>query len=385
MERFRQMAETGEKRVAPLELFFDLVFVFALTQVTQLMAGEPTWPGLGQGMLVLAALWWAWGAYAWLTNYIAAEEDRERLLMFAVMGAFLVAALAVPHAFGDDALLFAVAYAVARWLHIFIFAEANDDLDAADAIRRLARTALPAPALLIIASFLDGTAQALLWVVALAIDFGGPFVFGVRGFRVSPSHFAERFSLIVIIALGESIVAIGTGIEGEIDAGVLGGALLGLVLASALWWAYFDVVALVSERHFREARGEHLLRIARDSYSYLHLPMIAGIVLVALGVKKAIGHVDVPLETVPAVALFGGVALYYAGHLGFRLRNVRSLNRPRLVAALACLCLIPLSREIDAIWALALGAAVASAVIAYETIRYAEARRRVRNTPANRD
>src|SRR5919112_700813 len=383
MERFRQMAETGEKRVAPLELFFDLVFVFALTQVTQLMAGEPTWPGLGQGMLVLAALWWAWGAYAWLTNYIAAEEDRERLLMFAVMGAFLVAALAVPHAFGDDALLFAVAYAVARWLHIFIFAEANDDLDAADAIRRLARTALPAPALLIIASFLDGTAQALLWVVALAIDFGGPFVFGVRGFRVSPSHFAERFSLIVIIALGESIVAIGTGIEGEIDAGVLGGALLGLVLASALWWAYFDVVALVSERHFREARGEHLLRIARDSYSYLHLPMIAGIVLVALGVKKTVPHVDEPLATIPAVALFGGIALYYAGHLGFRLRNVRSLNRPRLVAALACLCLIPLGPEVDAIWALALGAVVTSAVIAYETIRYAEARRRVRQSHAN--
>ncbi len=377
------MAETGEKRVAPLELFFDLVFVFALTQVTQLMAGDPSWRGLGQGMLVLAALWWAWGAYAWLTNYIAAEEDRERLLMFAVMAAFLVAALAVPEAFDEHALLFAVAYAVARWLHIFIFAEANEDVDAADAIRRLARTALPAPALLIISAFLDGTPQALLWVVALAIDFGGPFVFGVRGFRVSPGHFAERFSLIVIIALGESIVAIGTGIEGHIDAGVVGGALLGLVIACALWWAYFDVVALVSERHFREMRGEHLVRVARDSYSYLHLPMIAGIVLVALGVKKAIGHVEDPLKTVPAVALFGGIALYYAGHLGFRLRNVRSLNRPRLVAALACLCLIPLGLEVDAIWALALGAAVTSAVIAYETIRYAEARRRVRQTHAN--
>src|SRR5829696_5894753 len=378
------MAEAGEKRVAPLELFFDLVFVFALTQVTQLMAEDPTWKGLGQGMLVLAALWWAWGAYAWLTNYIAADEDRERVLMFAVMGAFLVAALAVPDAFGEDALLFAVAYAVARWLHIFIFAEANEDVDAADAIRRLARTALPAPALLIIAAFLDGTPQALLWLAALAIDFAGPFVFGVRGFRVSPGHFAERFSLIVIIALGESIVAIGTGIEGDLDAGVVGGALLGLVVACALWWAYFDVVALVSERHFREMRGEHMVRVARDSYSYLHLPMIAWIVLVALGVKKAIGHVEEPLDTVPTVALFGGIALYYAGHLGFRLRNVRTLNRPRLVAALACLCLTPLSLEVDAIWALALAAAVTSAVIAYETIRYAEARRRVRETHANR-
>ena len=372
------MADSSEKRVAPLELFFDLVFVFALTQVTLLMSKHPTWTGLGQGLLVLAALWWAWGAYAWLTNYIAAEEDRERLLMFAVMGAFLVTALAVPNAFGDDALLFAVAYAVARWLHIFIFAEANDDLDAAEAIRRLARTALPAPALLIAASFLDGPAQALLWALALAIDFSGPYVFGVSGFRVSPAHFAERFSLIVIIALGESIVAIGAGLEGDLDAGVVGAALLGLVIACGIWWAYFDVVAIVSEHHFREARGERLVLMARDSYSYLHLPIIAGIVLVALGVKKAIGHVDEPLDTIPAVALFGGIALYYAGHLGFRLRNVRTLNRPRLVALVACLCLIPAAREVDAIVALALAAGVTSAVIAFETIRYADARRRVR-------
>jgi low temperature requirement protein LtrA len=373
---------TAEKRVAPLELFFDLVFVFALTQVTQLMSNDPTWTGLGQGMLVLAALWWAWGAYAWLTNYIAAEEGVERLLVFAVMGAFLIAALAVPNAFGDDALLFAVAYAVARWLHIFIFAEANDDIDTGEAIRRLARTALPAPALLIAASFLDGAAQALVWALALAIDFAGPYVFGVSGFRVSPGHFAERFSLIVIIALGESIVAIGTGLSGEIDAGVVGAALLGLVVACALWWAYFDVVALVSERHFREAQGERRLRIARDSYSYLHLPMIAGIVLVALGVKKVIGHVDEPLEIVPGVALFGGIALYYAGHLGFRLRNVGTVNRPRLAALVACVALIPLSTEVDAIVALAFAASVTSAVIAYEAIRYAEARQRVRRQHA---
>jgi low temperature requirement protein LtrA len=376
------MAEASEKRVAPLELFFDLVFVFALTQVTQLMSDRPTWTGLGQGLLVLAALWWAWGAYAWLTNYIAADEDRERLLMFAVMGAFLVAALAVPNAFDDDALLFAVAYAVARWLHIFIFAEANEDLNTADAIRRLALTAVPAPALLILAAFLDGTAQALVWVLALALDFGGPFVLGVSGFRVSPAHFAERFSLIVIIALGESIVAIGAGLEGEIDVGVVTAALLGLVLACALWWAYFDVVALVSERHFREARGERLLMLARDSYSYLHLPMIAGIVLVALGVKKAIGHVDEPLDTVPAVALLGGVAIYYAGHLGFRLRNVRTVNRPRLVALVVCVGLIPLATEVDALVSLALAAGVTSAVIAFEAIRWAEARQRVRHEHA---
>jgi low temperature requirement protein LtrA len=372
------VAAAEEKRVAPLELFFDLVFVFALTQVTALMSEKPSWSGLGEGMLVLAALWWAWAAYAWLTNYVAAEEDRERLLILAVMGAFLIAALAVPKAFGDDALVFAVAYAAARWLHIFIFAEANEDVDAREAIQRLSLTALPAPLILIGSAFLDGTAQALAWVVALSMDFAGPFVFGVRGFRVSPGHFAERFALIVIIALGESIVAIGTGLEGELDAGTIAAALLGLLVAFALWWAYFDVVAIVAERRFRDSEGERRLRIARDSYSYLHLPMIAGIVLVALGVKKTLGHVDEPLKTIPSVALFGGIALYYAGHVGFRLRNVGTLNRPRLVALVVCLALIPLGTEVDAIAALAAAALVTSAVISYEAIRYADARRRVR-------
>jgi low temperature requirement protein LtrA len=376
------MAAAEEKRVAPLELFFDLVFVFAITQVTALMADDPHWDGLGRGMLVLSALWWAWAAYAWLTNYIAAEEDRERLLMLAVMGAFLITALAAPRAFGDDALEFALAYAAARWLHIFIFAEANEDIDAGQAIRRLARTAVPAPALLIAAAFLDGGAQVAVWIAALAMDFAGPYVFGVRGFRVSPGHFAERFSLIVIIALGESIVAIGTGLHGELELDTIGAALLGLILAFGIWWAYFDVVALVSERHFRESHGERRLRIARDSYSYLHLPMIAGIVLIALGVKKTLGHVDEPLKTVPAVALFGGVALYYAGHLGFRLRNVGTLNRPRLTALVVCVALIPVGTQVDAIVALSIACIVTSSVIAYEAIRYADARRRVRHESA---
>jgi low temperature requirement protein LtrA len=330
-------------------------------------------------MLVLGLLWWAWAAYAWLTNYIDADADRERLLMFGVMGAFLVAALAVPSAFEDDALVFAIAYAAARWLHIFIFAEANDDVDAGQAIRRLARTALPAPALLIVGALLGGDAQTALWLLALAIDFAGPFVFGVRGFQVSPGHFAERFSLIVIIALGESIVAIGAGIEEPLDAGILVAAALGIVLACALWWAYFDVVEIIAEARFRQLEGHSLLLVARDSYSYLHLPMVAGIVLVALGAKKTLAGVDEPLKLIPAVALFGGVALYYAGHIGFRLRTIGGISRGRLLAALVCLALIPLAREVDALVALALAAGIASTVIAYETIHYAESRRRLRS------
>jgi low temperature requirement protein LtrA len=373
----------SEKRVAPLELFFDLVFVFALTQVTLLMAEHPTWEGLGQGMLVLAALWWAWAAYAWLTNYIDTERDTERLLMFAAMAAMLLSALAAPHAFGDDAALFGISYAVVRLLHIFIFAEANDDVDTAQALRVLSRSALPAPLLILAAGFTDGTTQAVLWILALTIDFAGPFVFGVRGFKVSAAHFAERFSLILIIALGESIVAIGAGIEGEeIDGGLVLAAVMTIVLAAGMWWAYFDVVAVVSERRFSRTRGDERARMARDSYSYIHLFMVAGIVLVALGVKKTVGHVDEPLKQVPAAALFGGMALYYGGHVAFRLRNVHSLNRQRVFVAILCLALIPVATEVDAVVALGTAAAISAALIAYETLHFADARRRVRESSA---
>jgi low temperature requirement protein LtrA len=276
--------------------------------------------------------------------------------------------------------VFALAYAVARWLHIFIFAEANDDVDAGMAIRRLARTAIPGPALLIVAALVDeGTLRTVLWIVALALDFAGPYVFGVRGFRISAGHFAERFSLIVIIALGESIVAIGAGLTGGLDAGIIVAAVLGLVIACSQWWAYFDVVAVASERRFRRARGDELTSLARDSYSYLHLPMIAGIILIALGIKKTVGDVDEPLKTVPAVALFGGIALYYAGHIGFRLRNMGTLNRQRLVAALISVALIPLVVEVDALVALAVAAGLTAILVAYEALRFAESRRRVRS------
>jgi low temperature requirement protein LtrA len=374
----------SEKRVAPLELFFDLVFVFALTQVTYLMAENPTWEGLGQGMLVLAALWWAWAAYAWLTNYIDTDQDLERLLMFAAMGAMLVSALAAPHAFGDDSVLFGIAYAVVRLLHIFIFAEANDDVDTAGAIRVLARSALPAPLLILAAGFTDGSVQAALWIVALTIDLAGPFVFGVRGFKVAAGHFAERFALILIIALGESIVAIGAGIQGaDIDAGLVLAAVFVMVLAAAMWWAYFDVVAIVAERRFSHTSGYARARMARDSYSYLHLFMVAGIVLVALGIKKTVGHVDEPLKTVPGAALFGGLALYYGGHVAFRLRNVHTLNRQRILTALVCLALIPLATEVDSIVALGVAAGISATLIIYEALHLAEARRRIREASAH--
>jgi low temperature requirement protein LtrA len=369
----------SEHPVTPLELFFDLVFVFAITQVTGFMSDDPTWAGVGRGLLILAALWWTWGAYAWLTNEIDPDEGSSRVAVLGAMAALFVAALAVPGAFSDDGVLFGVAYFAVRAMHIVLFAEATPHVDVRQAAFRLARTAIPAPALLVVAGFLDGGAQIALWVIALAIDYSGPYVFGVRGFSVSAGHFAERYGLIVIIALGESIVAIGIGAQGiELSPGVVLSAVLGLALAASLWWAYFDVVALVARRKLVEARGHERARLARDAFSYLHLPMFAGIVLVALGAKKVLARVDAPLETVPAVALCAGVALYLLAHDAIRLRNVRTVNRPRFIAALASVALIPVATRVDGLVALALVVAVCATLIAYETIRFREARARVR-------
>jgi low temperature requirement protein LtrA len=368
-----------EKRVIPLELFFDLVFVFALTQVTALMSADPTWQGLARGMLVFAALWWAWAAYAWLTNEIEADEDLPRLAMFTSMTAMLIAALAAPDAFGDDAVIFGCAYFVVRVMHVVLFTQAARHLSVRDAMGRLARTAIPAPLMLIAAGFLDGPLQAGLWVLALALDYGGPLVLGVTGFVVSPSHFAERFGLIIIIALGESIVAIGVGAEGlELDLELIVAAALGAAIACALWWAYFDWMALHAEQLFSRTEGEERARMARDAFSYLHLPMTAGIILVALGIKKTLEHVDKPLDTVPAVALLGGLALYLLGHVAFRLRLHSGLGRGRLVAALVALALIPLATQAHALAALAMAAAVAVGLIAYEVLRFSGPRASLR-------
>ncbi len=370
-----------EERVTPLELFFDLVFVLALTQCTALMAGEPTWGGLAKGLLVLAVLWWSWVGYAWLTSVVDPEEGAVRLVIFAAMAALLVVALCVPDAFGDLGLTFALAYAGVRAAHIALYVLASrDDPAMRKSVLGLAVSTAIGVGLLVGASFLDGLAQGALWAVAIGLDMLGPFLFGAEGWKLVPGHFAERHGLIVIIALGESIVAIGVGAEAGLTFGVGVAAVLGVGLAATLWWAYFDVVALVATRRLEEApAGRVRNEMARDSYSFLHLPMVAGIVLVALGLKKTLEHVDEPLSTVPAAALVGGLALYLLAHVAFRERNVRTLSVRRLVTAVVLVALLPVAVELPALATLALVTAVMCALIAYETIRYAEARDRIRH------
>ena len=247
----------GDERVKPLELFFDLVFVFAITQVTGMLSEDPTWAGLARGLLVLGVLWWAWVAYAWLTNTVDPEEGFVRLAMFAAMAAMLVVSLAAPEAFDDEALLFGVGYFLVRALHIVLYAIASrGNPDLRGAVVRLALSMLGAALIIIVAGFTDGRLQGALWVAALVVDFGGVVVGGMEGWSVSPGHFAERHGLIVIIALGESIVAVGVGASGlDIDAGVVAATVLGVGVAAALWWAYFDVVAPVAERRCAARRG----------------------------------------------------------------------------------------------------------------------------------
>ncbi len=380
-----------EQRVTPLELFFDLVFVYAITQVTQLMSHDPTWRGVARGMLVLAALWWAWTGYAWLTNTLEPEESQVRAGMFGAMTAMLVVALAVPEAFESDAVLFGVAYLIVRLLHILLYAIAGKrDPDLLGAVLRFTPSATLAPAIILAAGFVDGRAQATLWVVALAVDYLGALIGRGAGWRVSPAHFAERHGLIVIIALGESIIAIGVGAAGvSLTPGILSAAVLGIVAIAALWWAYFDVMAVLAQRQLSETSGATLARLARDYYSYLHLPMIAGIVLFALGLKETIEQVDEPLATIPAVALCGGLALYFLTHVALRVRLVHFIRRAtterpgwigpgRLVTGIAMLALIPAALALPALASLALVTGVCCTLIAWDVIHYREHRIEVR-------
>ena len=385
-ERSSRLSPTlrdGE-RVTPLELFFDLVFVLAITQCTALMSHHPTWSGLAQGLLVLGMLWWAWTGYAWLTSVVDPEEGAVRLVIFGAMAALLLVSLCVPEAFGSLALAFALIYGVVRTAHIALFMLASPEDDGLrHSVLGLAVSTVIAVSLLVIASFFDGLAQGALWALALLLDMGGPYFFGSEGWKLMPEHFAVRHGLIVIIALGESIVAIGIGASHTLSLGIGAAAVLGVALTAAMWWAYFDIVAIVAGRRLVEAeRGRAQNEMARDSYSYLHLPMVAGIVLAALGMKTTIGHFGDHLHTVPAFALLGGLAIYLLGHVAFRYRHVHTINRRRLLLAIVLLILVPVATEVPALVALAVVNVLIWAMIAYETRSYGEGRRQVRRPEA---
>jgi low temperature requirement protein LtrA len=394
--RRARVEATGERAaVTPLELFFDLVFVFALTQITDLMAEDPTVIYVLRGVLVIGVLWWCWTGYAWLGNIVRADEGLIRVALFVTMGGVFVAAITIPEAFDDGPgglhgpTVFAVCYLVMRLVHLFMFwIVSREDPELRGQVLRFVPSMAIGTTLLLIAAQTTGTAQTLLWLGALVGDYFGTAFAGTRWRLTSPGHFAERHGLIILVALGESIVATGIGIaKVPVSLPIVAAVLLGLAVSGALWWAYFDVTALLTEQALAEATGERQIRLARGGYTFLHLPMIIGIVLMSLGLKKAIGYVAGvdehtladPLYGVPLAALYGGAALYLLAHVWFKHYLMGNLSRPRIGVAVLLLVLTPVMALVPALVSLAVLAVVVTALVAFETHHYRELRHAVRH------
>ncbi|MFI8324001.1 low temperature requirement protein A [Streptomyces sp. NPDC085529] len=343
------LVATGDDHaVTPAELFFDLVFVYAITQVTALMAAAPSPVRMAGGMVVLALLWWCWCCFAWLGNVVRADSGGLFGVLVTVMAVVLIVSFAVPEVFADAPgglpapLVFVLCYGAVRVLHLVSYwLSAPGDAVLRRTLRRTALlSVLPPLVLLLIGSAYTGRAQLLLWLGAVAVDYGGIYVTGSSGWRInSPGHFAERHGLIVIIALGESIVAMGVGVSGfPLTLAVLGAATAGLLLSAALWWLYFRQLGTGAEHRLAALEGDDRTRFARDVYTFLHLPLVAGVVLCALGMKKVLqqvadtGHYGLaePLHGVVAWSLPGGVGVFLLGAAAI---GWRSSGRPPVALA----------------------------------------------------
>ena len=370
-------AVAQEHRVTPRELFFDLVFVFAFTQVATLLAHDPTFTGIGHGVLVLAALWWAWTAYAWLTNTVDPEEAVVGAALLVALMAMFVAALGVPGVFGDDGVLFGAAFLVVCAMHTVLYAlAARQDPDLLRAVVRLAPWVLLGATLILVAGFTE-SARTWLWLAALVVTYGGAAVSGSAGWRLHPSHLAERYGLVIIIALGEAFISIGIGATGvTIGLREVVASILGLLVATSFWLAYFDFFSIRGERLLRDLQGPERIALARDLYAYAHFPMIVGIVLFAFAMKTIVGHVDEHLDGVTAFALCGGSALYLLTYSAIRTRIVRrpSVSRGRFAAAVALILILPLATAIPALAALGLVTAVWLCLHAYELVWWRQER-----------
>ncbi|MFI5608835.1 low temperature requirement protein A [Amycolatopsis sp. NPDC051903] len=386
--RLHLVTTDEDHRVSTLELFFDLVFVYAITQTTQLMADHLSPLGVVEGLLVLAVLWWCWCCYAWLGTTIHVDHGIARLAMFAAMAVMFLLSLTVPEAFTDrpgglyGPLLLVACYSVVRVLHeVAYLGAARHDPELRRVLLRMLRGLVPSIALLVVAAFVPQPWQLVLWVVALAVDYVNVYFSGPAGWRLnSPGHFAERFGLIVIIALGESIVAIGIGIGPVAMTWLIAGcAICGIALAAGMWWTYFDVVAHVAEHRLANAKGLERTKLATDSYTFLHLPLIAGIVLVALGLKKAFLYLSdtahhLPgeaLHGVPMWTLTGGLALYLVALSSLRRRNLGSWNTQRLVLAAVLLAVTPLLEHAPAAVSVVVAAVAVLGLITFERLPWA--------------
>jgi low temperature requirement protein LtrA len=347
-----EQAERVE-RVSTLELFFDLVFVFTITQLTAVLSDDPTPRGVLRVALMLGVIYYMYGGYAWLTNAVAADRAARRLLLLGGMAGFLVLALTVPRAFSEGDIAFGIAYLLVVGVHAGLYTRAPET-HTRRALLRLAPLNLASALLVLGAVVVEGTAAYLLWAAAFACEWFTPLVAGTGGFRIAPAHFVERHGLVVIIALGESIVAIGIGAAGlPVDLALASVAVLGLLLAACLWWAYFGGDDTRAERALAAVGADRRGWVAIQAFGYCHLGMLGGIIALAAGLKDAIGHAFDPLDLAHALMLSGGTALFLVADVLFRRTLHLGPGGLRAIAAALALATIPLGLAVSALGQLA--------------------------------
>jgi low temperature requirement protein LtrA len=375
-----ETAAEDERKTSYLELFFDLVYVFAFTQVTALLLEDTSPAGFVRSALVLAMVWWAWSAYAWLTNAIEIDNAVTRLIILAAMLAGFFMALSVPDAFQDEAAWFAVAYFVVRILQPALYAwGVRDDPGNLRVVLALTPWFLVAALVALAGGFVDADYRAWVWLASLAIDVVGTLTIARSGWRISPSHFAERYGLIVIIALGESVVAIGLGTsELTRDATYAISAAVAFAGVAALWWAYFDFTATAAERALRHASPDVRSRLARDLFTYFHYPVVLGIIFYAVAAKKTLEHPLDPLSKAGRWALGLGIAVFLAGFVLMRFRVIRRIAWERIAAGVVALAVAVALDGTDAIVTLGVVISVLVLSIAVETARLRDIRARMR-------
>jgi len=358
----------GESQeVSTLELFFDLVFVFGFIQVVDFLSANLTGVGMMRGVALLGVLWWAWVTYSWLTDAIpAAESLTGRVVVLTAATSMFVVAVAVPGAFDEHALVFSLAYFVVRVLHVALYAFGTEP-ETQRGVRRLTPGFLGGPALLIVASFLEGAAQGALWAVALSIDYGVPYIRGNEGFYIDAQHFVERYRLIIIIALGEVLIKMGfSATKLSLSPGQILGIVLGMGFVITLWWLYFDYLVSAAEwRLGNTERHERALR-ALISYSYIHFLIVCGIIFTALGIRKAISHLGAPLELIPTVTLYGGGALFLIGRGAFQWRETDQISAPGLVVACTICLFVPIGAQLPGLTALGFVVILFAGLLTYE-------------------
>jgi low temperature requirement protein LtrA len=361
------------ERVSTLELFFDLVFVFTVTQLTAILTHEVTWSALGQVVLMLGLIWWMYDGYAWLTNSISTRGLTARAILLGGMAGYLVIALAVPRAFHGSGLAFGIGYFIVVAVHASLFLW-TASAQSSSAFLGIAPYNLFNAILVVVGGAVGGTPQAVLWTLAVVGEWSTPWVANRESqseFQIAPAHFVERHGLVIIVAIGESVVAIGIGAAGlAVDAELVLVAILGLVLAAGLWWAYFGADDdEQAERALAAAPARERPWIALHGFGMAHFFLLLGIVLVAVGLKKATGHAYDDLGGGVALALGGGVALFLAADVAFR--RVLGLGRSvhRGAAALAALATVPLGSELAAVAQIGALAAILGVALAGESAR----------------